>query len=70
MHFVVAFGVSFALTGNIALAGAIAMVEPLVQTFAYHFHEKMWKKLGDENHNFSIKNCCVLWKKKDNHAIA
>lgn len=45
MHFVVAFAVSYVLTGSLAIAGAIAMVEPLVQTFAYHFHEKAWKKV-------------------------
>lgn len=42
MHFVVAFTVSFILTGDIGIAGTIAMVEPLVQTFAYFIHEKTW----------------------------
>lgn len=43
MHFCVAFIVSFALTGDIGIAGAIALVEPLVQTFAYFIHEKAWQ---------------------------
>jgi uncharacterized membrane protein len=32
MHFGVAFGVAWALTGSVKLAGAIAPVEPAVRT--------------------------------------
>lgn len=42
MHLCVAFMVAFALTGNLAAALAIGMIEPLVQTIAYYFHEKAW----------------------------
>ena len=44
MHFVVAFGVSYALTGSLATASAIAMIEPAIQTVAYFFHERIWEK--------------------------
>ena len=44
IHLIVAFGVAFTLTGNLAAALAIGLIEPLVQTFAYHFHEKAWGK--------------------------
>lgn len=44
MHFCIAFGVSYSLTGSFTVAGAIAMVEPAVQTVAYFFHEKAWTK--------------------------
>lgn len=41
-HFSVAFGVAYLLTGNIGVSGLLALVEPLVNTVAYHFHEKVW----------------------------
>ena len=44
VHFTVAFAVAYALTGSIVVGGAIAMVEPVVNTIAYHFHELAWKK--------------------------
>lgn len=42
MHLGIAFGVSYALTGNLAIAGAITFVEPLVNTVAHYFFEKGW----------------------------
>lgn len=42
MHFAVAFIISYIVTGNIAIAGTLAVLEPFVQTIAYHFHEKFW----------------------------
>lgn len=44
VHFVVAFSVGFALTGSVAVGGAIALVEPAVNTVAYFFHEKAWER--------------------------
>jgi uncharacterized membrane protein len=46
MHFTVAFGVAYALTGDIVVGGALALVEPAVNTVAYHIHEQVWKQLG------------------------
>ena len=43
MHLGVAFGVAWALTGDVAVAGAIALVEPAVQTVAYALHERAWR---------------------------
>jgi uncharacterized membrane protein len=43
MHLGVAFGVAYALTGSVKVAGAIAMVEPAVQTVAYALHERAWR---------------------------
>ena len=45
-HFTVAFGVAYALTGDLVVGGAVALVEPAVNTIAYHFHEKIWSRLG------------------------
>ncbi|KZE34309.1 DUF2061 domain-containing protein [Crenobacter luteus] len=41
-HFSVAFGVAYLLTGSVGVSGLLAVVEPLVNTVAYHFHEKVW----------------------------
>jgi len=45
VHFAVAFSVAYALTGSLAVGGAIALVEPALNTVAYFFHEKAWEKL-------------------------
>lgn len=43
VHFTVAFSVVYALTGNIALGGLVGLVEPLCNTVAYYFHERIWE---------------------------
>ncbi|ACL71587.1 DUF2061 domain-containing protein [Thioalkalivibrio sulfidiphilus] len=45
VHFSVAFAVAFALTGSVVIGGLVALVEPLVNTVAYHFHEKVWERI-------------------------
>lgn len=45
LHFSVAFGVGWALTGSVAVGGALAVVEPACNTVAYYFHEKVWKRI-------------------------
>lgn len=42
MHFVVAFGVTWALTGSVVIGGSVALIEPAINTVAYYFHEKLW----------------------------
>jgi uncharacterized membrane protein len=42
LHLGIAFGVSYALTGSIAVAGAITLVEPLVNTVAHYFFDRWW----------------------------
>lgn len=42
MHLGIAFAVSYALTGNVAIAGAITLVEPLVNTVAHYFFDRWW----------------------------
>ena len=41
MHFTIAFLVAYAMTGDIMIGGAIALVEPLCNSIGYYFHEKM-----------------------------
>ncbi|KAA0874962.1 DUF2061 domain-containing protein [Nitrincola tapanii] len=44
LHFMVAFGVTYALTGDLIIGGAVALIEPALNTVAFHFHEKVWKR--------------------------
>ena len=46
VHFSVAFSVAYLLTGSLGIASLLAMVEPLCNTVAYFFHEKLWGHLG------------------------
>ena len=46
LHFTVAFCVAYLLSGSVLVGGAIALVEPIINTVAYHFHEKLWNRLG------------------------
>ena len=48
VHMSVAFGVGYAITGSLAVGGALALVEPLVNTVAYFFHEKAWALFGSQ----------------------
>jgi uncharacterized membrane protein len=47
LHFTVGFGVSYAFTGSVAIAGGIALVEPLANTVVFFFHERAWNRLED-----------------------
>lgn len=45
MHFTIAFGVTYAITGDLVLGGLVAVIEPAANTVAYFFHEKIWQRL-------------------------
>lgn len=45
MHFSVAFTVAWLLTGSLVIGGLVALVEPAVNTVAFHFHEKVWRRI-------------------------
>lgn len=45
MHFCIAFSVTYALTGSIAVGGLVATVEPLCNSVGFYFHEKIWSKV-------------------------
>ena len=50
LHFTVAFSVGYALTGDVVIGGALALIEPALNTVAFHYHEKAWNlfsKKGD-----------------------
>jgi len=48
VHFTVAFSVGYLLSGSVLVGGAIALVEPAVNTVAYHYHEKAWNRFSKE----------------------
>jgi uncharacterized membrane protein len=45
VHFTVAFSVGYALTGSVVVGGALALVEPAINTVAFHLHELVWKRM-------------------------
>ncbi len=47
-HFTVAFGVAYALTGDVGISSALALIEPACNTVAYYFHEKAWIRFGNK----------------------
>ena len=44
VHFSVAFSIAYLLTGSVAIAGALALLEPLANTVAYLLHERAWAR--------------------------
>lgn len=44
LHFSVAFGVTYAITGSWQVSGAVALIEPMVNTVAFFFHELVWSR--------------------------
>lgn len=42
VHLGIAFGVSYVLTGDVAIAGAITLVEPTVNTVAHYLFDRWW----------------------------
>ena len=45
VHMTVAFTVAYVLSGSVLVGGAIALVEPAINTVAYFFHEKTWERV-------------------------
>ena len=45
MHFCIAFGVAYLLTGSIAIGGLLAIIEPLCNAVGFYFHERLWQRL-------------------------
>lgn len=45
IHLTVGFTVAYLMTGSVALAGGIALIEPMINAVAFFFHEQAWKKI-------------------------
>lgn len=51
VHFSVAFGVVYLMTGDAFVGGIMAAIEPSINTVAYYFHEKVWlRRQQDTQH--------------------
>jgi uncharacterized membrane protein len=46
LHFAIAFSLAYWLTGSVAIASALALIEPLANTVAYFLHERAWARWG------------------------
>lgn len=44
LHFITAFSVAWAMTGSMLIGGAVALVEPAINTVVYFVHEKFWQR--------------------------
>lgn len=44
LHVGVATAVAYALTGNLAVALGIGLIEPIVQTVVFAVHEHVWER--------------------------
>jgi uncharacterized membrane protein len=44
MHMAVAITVAYLISGSWLVALSIGLIEPVVQTIAYHFHERGWAR--------------------------
>jgi uncharacterized membrane protein len=45
VHFSVAFSLGYLFTGSVLVGGALALLEPALNTLAFHVHEKFWNRL-------------------------
>ena len=44
MHIGIAFTIVYLMTGDFMVGGAVALVEPLCNSVAYFFHERLWER--------------------------
>lgn len=49
VHFCVAFTVGYVMTGSLLVGGAMALVEPAINTVAFYIHEKVWARTHAES---------------------
>jgi uncharacterized membrane protein len=64
LHFGVAFGVAYVLTGSMAVAAGIGLIEPIANTIAFYFHERAWRRMdGNRSAGKNVTpTCCGLLK--------
>ncbi|MGL4735566.1 MAG: DUF2061 domain-containing protein [Enterovibrio sp.] len=65
LHFSIAFCISYLLTGELLIASLIALIEPIVNTFAFYLHDLAWKRFPQHLHlkttTFSIVHFSVAF---------
>jgi uncharacterized membrane protein len=57
LHMTVAFSVAYILSGSLLVGGAIALVEPAINTVVYFFHEKVWDRIRLRRRTVEILTC-------------
>ncbi|CAG9171782.1 DUF2061 domain-containing protein [Cupriavidus pinatubonensis] len=50
MHLGIAFSVTYALTGSLAVSGAITFIEPAINTVAHYFFDRYWDRREKREH--------------------
>ena len=56
IHLTVGFSVAYVLTGSAALAGGIALIEPVINAVAFFFHEQAWKRFQSQSIPLKLGN--------------
>jgi len=46
LHFSVGFGVTYMLTGSVAISTGVALIEPAVNSVVFFFHDKAGRRFG------------------------
>ena len=44
IHFSVAFSLTYLMTGSLVLGGALALLEPAINTLAFYAHDSYWNR--------------------------
>ena len=53
VHFTVAFSLGYLLTGSLLVGGAMALLEPALNTVAFYWHERAWDRWGRSERQLS-----------------
>lgn len=61
IHFTVAFSVGYLMTGSLLVGGAIALIEPVINTIAYHAHEVFWSKYQRRDSTMDLRVSTAMW---------
>ncbi len=67
-HFSIGFGVAYLISGSLPLAFGVAMIEPAVNTAAFFFHERAWKR-GETVGEDWVDNSDVTPRIDDHHSF-
>lgn len=62
LHFGVAFSVAYALTGSVAVGLGVGLIEPLLNTVVFYFHERTWRRFDRRGNGISRTTapCCAI----------
>lgn len=64
LHFGVAFTIAYTLTGLVTIATGIGLIEPLANTVAFYFRERVWRRLDgrEPRRDSGPALCCGMVK--------